>query len=215
MRHRLCPVLLLALLIPASLGAQATKPADIYPSNLDSNMYFEKYDDGTKVVSGINFMVLADGSNSRDRTAPFKIRLYLLVPGENEPIFVKTYETKGISHMGSLEFKDESVDLSQVRDLKSGTYRLGVYVDADNEIREPNEDNNATLFKGQLDFTSGPARRSQAGPGSGPSASGDSQAGPDDGSEDAGSASPGDSSGEGEGFGMPSFDFPRLDPQGF
>ena len=182
MNRRAIALLCALLIAPALLFAQWTKPTNVYPSNLDTNMYFDKYDDATKVISGINFMVLADGSNSTDKTDPFKIKLYLLVPGGDTPIFIKTYATQGINHMGSLEYRDESVDLSTVPGLTTGKYRLGVYADADNEIKGPDQGNRAMLFKGEIDFTATNARGSQ----------------PD--TEDSLGAPPG--------FGSPDFSFP-------
>jgi hypothetical protein len=210
MHSRFAHFLLIAFLSALPLAAQATKSADVYPSNLDSNMYFDRYDDATKTISGINFLVLADGDNSRDRTPAFTIKLYLLVPGGNVPIFVGTFEADGISHMGSLEYKDESVDLSRVEGLKSGTYRLGVYVDADNSIKEPDEGNNATLFRGEIAYTSGPARASQPDSGKKASVPDDSSSGPGDASEDSGEEYQGDPSGEGPAFEMPDLGFPSF-----
>jgi hypothetical protein len=144
-----------ALLIALfSFGSNA-QGVDIYPSNLPDNTYFGKYDDNTKTISGINFLCLTDGNNSKTRTAAFSVKLYLLVPGTSEPIFVKTIETDGQYHMSSREFKDLSVDLTDIPGLSIGTYRLGVYVDSEKEIDESNEDNNAVLFSGDLKIGSG------------------------------------------------------------
>jgi hypothetical protein len=144
-----------ALLIVLFSFRSNAQGVDIYPSNLPDNTYFGKYDDKTKTISGINFLTLTDGTNSKTRTAPFSVKLYLLVPGTSEPIFVKTIETDGQYHMSSREFKDLSVDLSDVSGLTAGTYRLGIYVDSEKEIAEPNEDNNAVLFPGELKIGSG------------------------------------------------------------
>lgn len=64
-----------------SASAQATKPADVYPSNLEENMYFEKYEGASNTVKGLHFMVLSDGNNSKDRTPEFNVKLYLYQEG--------------------------------------------------------------------------------------------------------------------------------------
>ena len=128
-----------------SASAQATKPADIYPSNLEENMYFEKYDGASNTVKGLYFMVLSDGNNSKDRTPEFTVKLYLYQEGQ-DPIFIKTFEEEGIYHMGSKEYK---LNVPIPSDVPKGTYRLGVYVNADKSFTE-NDANNATFFKGEI-----------------------------------------------------------------
>jgi hypothetical protein len=145
-----------ALVIFSSFTIMNTiEDADVYPSNLSENTYFTKYDDNTKIISGINFLSLSDGTNSKYVTPAFKVKLYLWYTGAAQPIYVATYETEGQYHMGSREFKDKVVDLSKVEGLASGTYRLGIFVDADNEVKEPNEDNNVVLFEGEIKYTAG------------------------------------------------------------
>ncbi len=129
------------------LHAQNIKDANVYPSNLEENMWFEKYDKTSGQISGINFLVLADGDNSKDVTPEFSIKLYLYQKGQ-DPIFIKTLHLKGLYHMGSKEYKNISVSLKD-KDIPAGTYRLGVYVDADDQIKEDAGDN-AILFKGDI-----------------------------------------------------------------
>jgi hypothetical protein len=143
-----------ALITFLSFNGKA-QDVDIYPSNLPDNTYFTKYDDNTKIISGINFLSLTDGTNSKMKTGSFTVKLYLLVPGTSEPIFVKTIDTDGQYHFSSREFKDLSVDLNDVAGLTKGTYRLGIYVDSNQDIKEPNEENNALLFEGEINYGSG------------------------------------------------------------
>jgi hypothetical protein len=144
-----------ALLVIIFACSSMAQGVDIYPSNLPDNTYFGKYDDNTKTISGINFLCLTDGTDSKVKTGNFSIKLYLLVPGTSNPIFVKTIETDGQYHFSSKEFKDLSIDLSNIQGLPAGTYRLGIYVDSEKEITEPNEGNNAVLFSGELNIGSG------------------------------------------------------------
>jgi hypothetical protein len=123
--------------------AQAVKDANVYPSNLEENMYFKGYDAKTATIKGVNFMVLCDGNNSKDKTPPFTVKLYLFQQGK-DPIFVKTFEEPGIFHMGSKTYKDVDVSLAGM-DIPLGTWRFGVFVNADKTINE-NSSDNAMLF---------------------------------------------------------------------
>ena len=114
-------------------------------------MYFESYDPATKTIKGIYFMVLSDGDNSQDKTPEFKVKLYLIPAGstsESDAIIVKTYELPGQYHMGSREYKNVSLNLSAL-ELAPGTYRLGVWVNAEKDFTE-DETDNAMLFKGEI-----------------------------------------------------------------
>lgn len=144
-----------AVMLSVGLIAQQTKPTNVYSTNLEENMYFKKYDDATKIVSGIHFLILSDGDNSRDVTPAFTVKLYLLPEGKTsreDVIILKTYELDGLYHMGSMEYKNEQVDLSKIKGLSSGTYRMGLWVNADVSFEE-NTSDNAYLFQKSIRFT--------------------------------------------------------------
>jgi len=124
--------------------AQAVKPTNIYPSNLEENMYFTKYDAASNTIKGFHFLVLSDGNNSKDKTPEFTVKLYLYQEGV-DPIFIKTFEEPGIWHMGSKEYQNIDVNLSEF-EVTPGTYRVGVFVNADKSFAEIESDN-ATLFR--------------------------------------------------------------------
>ena len=134
--------------------AQTVEDADVSLSNLNNNSYWNSYDDNTKMVTGLNFMVLADGTNSNYVTPAFTIKVYIY-DGSN-PHFVKTFNDPGLYHFGSKDYTNESVDLSGLQ-LPAGTYQLGVFVDADDAIPNPPGDpnNNAYLLDGDINFTPG------------------------------------------------------------
>lgn len=148
-------VFLLLFLVSGFLGyGQNQKEANVYPSNLEENMYYSNYDPASGLISGINFLVLSDGNNSQDYTPPFEVSLYLIPVGSSEAsdtIVVKTYQLKGIYHMGSHEFKDKSVSIAGIEKLKEGTYRLGICVNSNNAFEELSSDN-ATLFKNEINY---------------------------------------------------------------
>lgn len=136
------------------LGASLAQNANVYFSNLGSNSYFTGYNTSTQVISGINFMLLADGTNSTFTVPSFKAKLYLLecdnsgTAISSTPFYIATYTVNNLKQMGSVTYENESVNLNQASGLPSGTYRLGIHVDADDNIPNPpdNTDDNAGLF---------------------------------------------------------------------
>jgi len=142
-------------LLSGILGySQEQKEANVYPSNLEENMYYSKYDPASGIISGINFLILSDGNNSKDYTPPFEVSLYLIPQGSSEAsdtIVVKTYQLKGIYHMGSHDFKDESVCIAGKEKLIAGKYRLGVCVNSNNAFEEKSQDN-AMLFEKEINY---------------------------------------------------------------
>ena len=146
-------VLLIALAI-INFGisnGQATKPTNVYPSNLEENQYFESYDATKQTIKGIHFAVLSDGDNSLDRTPAFNVKLYLYQNGK-DPIFIKTYELeRGTKHLTRKDFSNENVSIKDLN-IQPGEYRLGVYVNADKSFEEDFNDN-AILFRDPIQIS--------------------------------------------------------------
>lgn len=153
-------LLLFLLTISSSVStyAQSTKPANVYPSNLDANMYFESYDDASSTIKGLNFMVLSDGNNSRDITPAFEVSVYLLPEGRTsreDVVIVKTYQLDGLYHMGKKEFNNENVSLAG-SGIAPGNYRVGLWVNSNKTFEEDTNDN-ATLFRQSIKVNKTPS----------------------------------------------------------
>jgi hypothetical protein len=134
--------------------SQATKPANVYPSNLEENMYFKGFDANQNAITGLHFLVLSDGDNSRDKTPAFEVSIYLMPEGKSsreDLIIIKRYQLDGIYHMGSHEFKNETISLAGVN-VPPGDYRLGIWVNSNGAFEEDKNDN-ATLFKNTIRIT--------------------------------------------------------------
>lgn len=134
--------------------SQATKSANVYPSNLEENMYFKGYDAAQHAVTGLHFLVLSDGDNSRDKTPAFEVTIYLMPVGKSsidDLIIVKRYQLAGIFHMGSHEFKNETISLVGI-DIPPGDYRVGIWVNSSSSFEEDQSDN-ATLFNNSIKIT--------------------------------------------------------------
>lgn len=127
--------------------SQTIKDCNVYPSNLEENMGFESFDPATNTIKGAYFMVLADGENSEYATPPFAVKIYLY-QADQDPIFIKTYNLDGIKHFASFEFTKENINFSELN-VPEGTYRVGIFVDADDSIQEDASDN-AILFRSSV-----------------------------------------------------------------
>ncbi len=138
-----------------SIGfSQGRKATNVYPSNLEENMYYKGYDAASNSIKGLYFMVLSDGNNSKDVTPAFEVSLYLMPEGKTSAediTIIKVYQLDGIYHMGSHEFKNETISLDGI-DVKPGNYRLGIWVNSNKAFSESEEDN-ATLFRGTIRLT--------------------------------------------------------------
>lgn len=143
-----------AILLSAAAFGQTVENANILLGNLSSNLYWISYNDNTKIVNDLNFSVFADGSSSDYVTPAFTIKVYIW-DGSN-PTFVRTYNDPGIYHFGGREYANQDIDLTDLQ-LPAGSYRLGVYVDADDDIPSSDDDDsdNAYLTQGDINFTPG------------------------------------------------------------
>lgn len=141
------------LLSGMSFG-QTVEDANVLLGNLSGSLYWDSYDDNTKMVSGLNFSVYADGTNSDYVTPPFTIKVYIW-DGSN-PTFVQTYNDPGIHHFGGRDYTNETIDLTSLG-LPAGSYRLGVFVDADDAISDATDDpsDNAYLAPNNINYTPG------------------------------------------------------------
>lgn len=143
----------MALTVSAAFG-QTEEDANIFLGNIGGSLYWDSYNDATKIIDNLNFSVYADGTNSAYVTPEFTIKVYLW-DGSN-PTFVHTFNDNGIYHFGGRDYTDEDIDISD-NGLPAGSYRVGVYVDADDDISSSEDDpsDNAYLAPGELDYTPG------------------------------------------------------------
>ncbi len=142
----------LLIFISSSSLAQTITNANVALSNLASSFHFSSYNDSTKMVKDLNFVVLCNGTNIADVTPAFTVKVYIW-DGWNYS-FVKTYTNDGMHHFSNKAYPHQDIDLSGLQ-LPAGTYRLGVYVDADSAIANPPDDpaDNIFLAKGDIVFT--------------------------------------------------------------
>lgn len=140
------------------ISVKGQTATNVYPSNLEENMYFERYEAASATIKNLNFLVLSDGDNSTLKTPAFKVSLYLMPEGKNslsDLIIIHEYQLDGIYHMGKHEFKNENISLVG-KDIAPGNYRLGIWVNSDKAFTE-NTSDNATLFQNTISITKNPS----------------------------------------------------------
>lgn len=150
MTTKLNYIILAMLFSELQVCSQTVKACNIYPTNLEENMYIESFDEKTNTLKGVYFMVLSDGENSEYITPEFTVKLYLYQNGK-DPIYIKTYEEKGIYHFGKKEYNETTIKIN-TDGIEPGTYRVGLYVNADKSFTEESSDN-AILFKRPITIT--------------------------------------------------------------
>jgi len=143
-----------AALLTGSAFGQTVEDANILLGNMSGSLYWDSYNNNTKIVDNLNFSVYADGTNSSYVTPAFTIKVYIW-DGSN-PTFVHTFNDPGIYHFGGRDYIDEDIDLTDLG-LPAGSYRLGVYVDADDAIPSSvdDENDNAYLAPNNINYTPG------------------------------------------------------------
>lgn len=143
--------LALVLIAITTIQLNAQKDANIRIMNLQC--WWDSYDAKTMTIKNVNVMVGADGDNSKDKTGPLKVKLYLYnkeyYDANKEVFYVKTWSIESLWHMGTHEWKNQNIKISGFG-IPPGTWRLGVYADADNEIKEANENDNTGLMEGEI-----------------------------------------------------------------
>jgi len=136
---------------------------DLAPSNLSSNIYYDNYNAQTKTIEGIHFMILENnGTNSLNQVPDFSVKLYLY-KSSTEYYVIKTFDVNDFHEISARTYGDYDngqpridIDISTITPaIPDNTYRLEIFVDADNQISESDETNNAILFDGDINYTSG------------------------------------------------------------
>lgn len=144
---------LILLVLFTRIGfTQTVENANVYPSNLEENMYFSNFNQATNTLQGLYFMILSDGNNSKHVTPAFEVSIYLLPEGSTrreDLIVIKKYQLDGIYHFGSNEFKNEIINLNETAGIIPGNYRVGIWVNSNAAFEEDRSDN-AALFRNTI-----------------------------------------------------------------
>jgi hypothetical protein len=138
------PVLFVAGLLCASLRLSAA--IDLEPGFNYS--YNPPAADG--VITDITIDVVNNGSSY---AFSFDVSMYLYEPNSQTVYVIGTQSVNGLSANSLITISNWDIDINNTPNIPSGTYRLGVWVDSDDDNSESDEDNNAALLSGNISYT--------------------------------------------------------------
>ncbi len=120
----------------------------------------------TDLAPGINYSYnppAADGiindiavdcvENDGSSASFFDVSIYLYESSSQTVYIIGTQSVSSISGYGSYSFTNWDIDINSNPNVPAGTYSLGVWVDSGSDISESDENNNAGLFSGNINFT--------------------------------------------------------------
>jgi hypothetical protein len=119
------------------------------------------------LVPGINYSYNPPGSNciitgitvdacnnDNGNASAFDVSMYLYdQSSQNYWIIGTTRLTNGLSGNSCITISNWDIDISQTSGIPNGTYRLGIWVDSNSEISETDENNNAGLLSGNINYS--------------------------------------------------------------
>jgi hypothetical protein len=121
----------------------------------------------TDLVPGINYSYNPPGSNciitgitvdacnnDNGNASAFDVSMYLYDQSStNYWIIGTTRLNNGLSGNSCITISNWNIDISQTSGIPNGTYRLGIWVDSGDEISETDENNNAGLLSGNINYS--------------------------------------------------------------
>lgn len=86
-------------------------------------------------------------------TGSFDVAMYLYDMSTSTPYVIGTMNVPSISGYGMYSITNWNIDINNTPGIPAGTYRLGVWVDSNNDISESDENNNAGLLAGNINYS--------------------------------------------------------------
>lgn len=106
-------------------------------------------------ANGIITNIVVDACNNNATAAgPFDVSMYLYDQSTSNYWIIGTIRaTSGLSGNACVTSNSWNIDINDTPGIPQGTYRLGIWVDSDEEISETDENNNAGLLSGNINYT--------------------------------------------------------------
>ncbi|CAN5173400.1 hypothetical protein BH09BAC5_BH09BAC5_21180 [soil metagenome] len=136
-------VLLIAAMIygGAQLSAQDLAPGINYAYNPPG-------------ANGIITSISVDAvENDGVAVGAFDVSMYLYDMSTSTPYVIGTVNVPSLSGYGVYSITNWTLDINNTQEIPAGTYRLGVWVDSNGDISESDENNNAGLLSGNINYT--------------------------------------------------------------
>lgn len=107
------------------------------------------------IITGITVDVC---NNDNGNASAFDVSMYLYDQSTtNYWIIGTTRLNNGLSGNSCITISNWDIDITQTSGIANGTYRLGIWVDSGSEITETDDNNNAGLLSGNINYSCGSA----------------------------------------------------------
>ncbi len=133
--------LLFALLCGTAIGAQDLAPGINYSYNPPAA-------DG--IITDITIDVV---NNDNSSAGSFDVAMYLYDQATQNVYVIGTTNVPSLSGNSLITISNWDIDINDTPGIPGGTYRLGVWVDSNDDISEADENDNAGLLSGNINYT--------------------------------------------------------------
>lgn len=102
------------------------------------------------IITSISVDVVTNDAVS---VGSFDVAMYLYDASTTNVYVIGTTNVPSLSGYSVITISNWNIDINQTPGIPAGTYRLGVWVDSNNDITETDENNNAGLLAGNINYT--------------------------------------------------------------
>lgn len=92
-------------------------------------------------------------NNDNTSAGSFDVSMYLYDPNTQNVWTIGTTNIPSLSGNALITISNWNIDINNTAGIPAGTYRLGVWVDSNSDITESDENNNAGLLSGNINYT--------------------------------------------------------------
>src|ERR1044072_8343759 len=101
------------------------------------------------IITDISVDVVNNDNNS---AGSFDVSMYLYDQSSQNYWIIGTTNVPSLSGNSVITISNWDIDINNTPGIPAGTYRLGVWVDSNNDITESDENNNAGLLAGNINY---------------------------------------------------------------
>ena len=102
------------------------------------------------IITSISVDVVNNDNNS---AGAFDVAMYLYDPNTTNHWVIGTTNVPSLSGNSLITISNWNIDINNTPGIPAGTYRLGVWVDSNNDVSETDETNNTGLLAGNINYS--------------------------------------------------------------
>jgi hypothetical protein len=92
-------------------------------------------------------------NNESDPVFTFAVSMYLYDPNTTDHWIISAYNVPSLSGYSCNTISNWNIDINNTPGVPAGTFRLGIWVDSNDDITETDETNNLGLLAGTINYT--------------------------------------------------------------